>query len=131
MDEGLVEVIQIGSFHDLCPGPHLKNTAEFAAFKISAEPLPENGMRINGWCHTSKDELKHFLKKLDNYTEPSQIGEKRALWKGPIWLPAGIKLRNQLILFLKKEWFMEVCLEIAAPATDNRLELHRTSASRK
>ncbi len=119
LEDGLVEIIQIGSFHDLSPGPHLKNTAELAAFKISVEELPEKGMRITGWCAASKEELKQFLKKLDEYTEPAIIGEKMGYWKGPIWLPPGIQMRNQLIQFLKKEWFNGI-LEIAAPLEADR-----------
>jgi hypothetical protein len=40
-DEALVELIQIDSFYDLSTGPHLKNTAELASFKIEIEDLGE------------------------------------------------------------------------------------------
>ena len=73
-------MIEIGPFHDLSPGPHLKNTAELAAFKISLETLPDQVFRITGWCHESKEELKHFLKKLDQYIDPQQLGEQMGLW---------------------------------------------------
>lgn len=125
MVEGLVELIQIGNFHDLCPGPHLKNTAELAAFKIVAEPLPENGMRINGWCEKSKIELKQFLKRLDEYNEPDRLGEQMGLWKGEIWLPPGLKMRRELIQFLKKMWFAGAT-EVSGPETADRMELHRS-----
>lgn len=125
LEEGLVEIIQIGSFHDLSPGPHLKNTAELAAFKISVEALPEKGMRVVGCCHTSKDELKQFLKKVDNYTEPQLRGEKMGLWKGEIWLPQGLKRRQQLIHFLKEQWF-DGALEISGPLEGDRSAMHRS-----
>ncbi len=128
--DGLVQLIQIGPFHDLCPGPHLKNTAELAAFKITAESLPDNGLRIIGWCHRSKDELKQFLKHLDNYTEASVLGEQMGLWKGAIWLPQGLRMRQQLIEFLKRKWFAGA-LEVSGPLTGDRMELHRTLAKPK
>lgn len=128
--DGLVQLIQIGSFHDLCPGPHLKNTAELAAFKISAEILPDNGMRLIGWCHRSKDELKQFLKQLDEYTEAAQVGEQMGLWKGDIWLPPGLRMRQQLIEFLKAKWFAGA-LEISGPLDADRMELHRSIGQSK
>ena len=124
-EEGLVELIQIGKFYDLSPGPHLKNTAGLAAFKISMEPLPENSIRILGWCEQSKDALKQFLKKLDQYTEPAVLGERMKLWKGDVWLPAGLKMRQELTQFLKKKWFVNA-LEIGGPYGADRLELHRS-----
>jgi hypothetical protein len=123
--EGLVELIQIGSFHDLSPGPHLKNTAELAAFKIIAELLPENGMRVVGWCEYSKQELKKFLKVLDEYNEPIQVGERMGFWKSSIWLPPGLKMRQELIQFLKKMWFANG-LEISGPESEDRIDLHRS-----
>lgn len=130
LEEGLVEIIQIGAFHDLSPGPHLKNTAELAAFKISVECLPDNEMRVTGWCHASKEELKQFLKKVENYTEPHLRGEQMGLWKGPVWLPPGIKMREQLIQFLKGQWF-EDALEVSGPAEGNRTEIHRSLGKSK
>lgn len=128
--DGLVELIQIGHFHDLSPGPHLKNTAELAAFKIVAESLPENGMRVVGWCEYSKQELKKFLKVVDEYNDPSQLGERMGFWKGPIWLPPGLKMRQELIQFLKKMWFAHG-VEISGPESENRVELHRSLGAPK
>lgn len=130
LEEGLVDLIQIGSFHDLCPGPHLKNTAELAAFKIEMESLPEGGTRIVGHCHTSKDELKQFLKKLGSYTDHPLRGEKLGLWKGPIWLPLGLKMRQKLIDFLRREWF-DGALEISGPDDGDRLAMHRSLGKEK
>ncbi len=123
--KGLAEIIRIGSFHDLSPGPHLKNSAELAAFKISIEPLPEKGMRINGWCHFSKGELRKFLKKLAAYVDPFKLGEQKGLWRGPIWLPEGLKVLRELIYFLTKEWFVDA-YEISSPLDADRVVLHRS-----
>lgn len=113
-DEPLVQVVQIGAFHNFSPGLHLKNTAELAAFKIKAEPLPDKGMLLTGWCHSSKDELKQFLKALDHYTEPSQIGESLGYWRGDVWYAPGLRVKEKLIQFLKQEWF-QGALEVVCP----------------
>jgi hypothetical protein len=130
VEEGLVELIQIGSFHDLCPAPHLKNTAELAAFKIEAEVLSDKGLRITGWCHHSKEELKKFLKVLAHYTEPAKLGEKMGLWKGEVWFAKGLLWKEKLISFFKKEWF-EGAFEILGPVEADRLELHRSIGKEK
>lgn len=130
LEEGLVELIQIGTFHDLCPGPHLKNTAELAAFKISVEQLPDGGTRISGSCHSSKEGLKQYLKKLAEYTAPQQLGEQMGLWKGSVWLPQGLKMRQYLIDYLKKEWFIDA-LEVSGPFDADRMDLHRSMGKSK
>lgn len=125
VDKELVELIQIGDFCDLCEGPHLKNTAELSAFKIEMEALPDRGMRITGWCHVSKDDLKVFLKKLDHYEEPAKRGEKMGLWQGSIWLDTGLKYKFHLIQVLKK-YLAPGALEVSVPADSDRLALHRS-----
>lgn len=129
-DEGLVEIIKIGDFHDLSKGPHLKNTFELAAFKIVVEPLGDKRMRITGWCHHSKNELKQFLKQLDAYIEPQKIGESMGLWSGLIWLSKGLVLRQKLIQFLKKEWFVDA-FEIQGPFVEDHYELHKRQGQKK
>lgn len=124
LEGDLVELIQIGEFADLCEGPHLKNTAELAAFKLAAEDLGEKEMRLVGWCHGSKDELKRFLKLVDRYVEPRVVGEKRGLWRGDVWLPAGIQMRERLVAFLRKRLFGGA-LEVSGPVGVDRVEMHR------
>jgi hypothetical protein len=115
---GLVELIQIGSWAHPSEGPHLKNTAELAAFKLEL-----SGNVLSGFCHTSKEELKQYLKMLASYTEPHVLGERRRFWQGDLWLPEGLKMRERLIEFLKKEWG---ALEVAGPVRADLLPLHRT-----
>lgn len=129
-EEGLVDLIQIGDFYDLCPAPHLKNTAELAAFKISAEALPEKGLRLVGWCEKSKDGLKKFLKKIEHYVDPERLGEQMGWWKGPVWLPPGLEMRQSLIRFLKKKLFCGA-LEISGPVESDRTVMHRSMGASK
>lgn len=126
----LVEIVQIGSFHDLSPGPHLKNTAELAAFKIKAEPLPEKGMRLTGWCHRSKDDLKRFLKQLDRYVDPICLGETQGYWKGDVWLEGGLRKREKLIQFFRGQLFCGT-LEISSSWNGDCFDSHRAQGVAK
>ncbi len=128
--DGLVEVVQIGEFHNLSPGPHIKNTAELAAFKIEASALPDQKMSITGWCHNSKEALKQFLKQLATHVEPAQIGEGMGLWKGDVWLPKGLELREKLVQFLKREWF-NGAYQISAPLDADPFKTHRLQGQNK
>jgi hypothetical protein len=124
LDKELVELIQIGSFYDLCEGPHLKNTAEIAAFKIELQSLPEGVWRVEGWGHYSKELLKQFLKKLSQYTDPQKLGEKMGFWQGSVWLAPGLAVKSKLLRKLK-EFLAEDALEVSAPKTSDRMELLR------
>lgn len=121
--EGLVEVIQMGNFFDLSFGPHLKNTNEIGAIKIRLE-----GNKIIGFADVSKQNLKQFLKKLDQYVSGEEKGEQLGLWKGPIWFQAGISARNEIQQFLKKEWFTGA-IEVSVSA--DRENAHRSLGKNK
>ncbi|MBU6384184.1 MAG: hypothetical protein KGQ49_06150 [Verrucomicrobia bacterium] len=129
-DEPLVQVIQIGDYYNYSPGRHVKNTAELSAFKIKAELLGEGRMRITGWCHQSKGDLKSFLKRLESYREPRHVGEMMGYWKGDVWYAPGIRVREKLIQFLKEEWF-DGGLEIEGPSQADPFVQHRLHQSRK
>jgi hypothetical protein len=134
-DEGLVEIIQIGSFIDLSYGPHLKNSHELSSFKLwPIETLQKGEYRIAGCAFDRKEDLKEFLKKFRAYKEKSHlwIGEKKSLWKiwqrEVIWLQAGLKGRSDLIELLKEHLFKE-SLEIGSSSLEDRLEMHANLAS--
>jgi len=130
-EKGLIELIQIGAFHDLCAGPHLKNTAEAAAIKLLAiEPLEEKGIRITGSAHISKQALKDFLKKVKEYEEhrPSKVGEKMGLWKmlsdkEKVYLPKGIEVRRRVLEVLKKQFF-KGATEVSFEGRGERISKH-------
>ncbi|MBX9744148.1 MAG: hypothetical protein K2X08_02935 [Chlamydiales bacterium] len=99
----LVELIEMGSFHQLTQGFPLNSTAELKAFKIiSLKTLPNQGLRVEGIAASSKEELKVFLKKLSNFKENNycSIGEKMGFWiykdDGMIWLEKGIEARQKI-----------------------------------
>ncbi|EKE08507.1 MAG: threonyl-tRNA synthetase [uncultured bacterium] len=111
LEDSTVELVQIGKYIDFCPGPHLKNTFELGAFRLQLEPLAEK-VRISGTCHWSKGQHKQFLKLLANRISPEKKGEMLGFWIEDIWLKRGLEARDNLIYFLKKEWF-EGALEVA------------------
>lgn len=99
----LVELIEMGPFHQLTQGPLLSSAAELKAFKlISLEILPNQGLRIEGTAAFSKEELKTFLKKLSNFKENNyrSIGEKMGFWiykdDGMVWFEKGIEARQKV-----------------------------------
>lgn len=133
-EEGLVDIIQIGTFHDLSEGPHLKNSNELAFFKLlSLEPFGDKGLRLSGAVHHSKQELKDLLRKIAAYGEKNHliVGEKRGLWavldEEIIWKEKGLKLRSQLVEILKKRFFPGA-LEISGPLDAERPDLYRRMA---
>ncbi len=135
--EGLVELIQIGSFTDLCEGPHLKNTSELGAFKIlSIEPMEEQVVRITGCVYPSKQELKDFLKRFRDYSEINhlKIGQRIGFWlvveEGIVWTGKGIKAREKLIEFFKRQLWPREIQEISAPLSAARPELYAAIAEK-
>lgn len=134
-DQGLVEIIQIGSFIDLSLGPHLKNSHELSSFKLwPIETLQKGEYRISGCAFEKKEDLKEFLKKFRSYKEKSHlwIGEKESLWKiwqgEVVWLPNGLRARRNFIELLTEHLFKE-SLEISLYSLEDRLEIHANLAS--
>jgi threonyl-tRNA synthetase len=130
-EKGLIELIQIGAFHDLCLGPHLKNTAEAAAIKLlEIELLDGKGIRITGSAHISKQALKEFLKKVKDYEEncSSKVGERMGLWKvlaneEKVTLAKGIEMKRRVLDFLKKQLF-QGATEVSFEGRGERISKH-------
>jgi threonyl-tRNA synthetase len=128
--EGLVELVQIGSFHNLSPGPHLKNTAELAAFKLlSIEFLESKVIRIRGSASPSKKELREFLKKQELYAACCHQKLGAGLWVdldgAVIWQGQGLRLKGQVVEFLKRRLFLDAVEVAGSPKLgEDRFEFH-------
>ncbi|MBS0626463.1 MAG: hypothetical protein JSS32_10480 [Verrucomicrobia bacterium] len=101
IEGNLVELIEIGTFHQLSEGPHLESTGELGAFKLlSLEPLPDQGIRISGVAAESKEELKEYLKKLSAYRALGDLGQNQGFWRtyeeGLVWTEKGIEIRERI-----------------------------------
>ncbi len=110
-----------GDFIDLCRGPHVKTTGEVKAFKLLSvagaywrgdenRPMLQ---RIYGTAFESEDELKEYLRRLEEAKrrDHRKLGRELELFDfydeiGPglvIWHPKGAMVRSILEDFLKKE----------------------------
>jgi hypothetical protein len=128
--DGLVEIVQIGAFHDLSPGPHLSNTSELNFFKLwPMEKLGDGLFRLPGCAFPSKEELKQFLKKLRDYPSISheRVGLKKSLWRlleaQVAWLPAGLSLRGGVVEVIRTHLF-QGAVEVSFPNPGSRKEIH-------
>jgi alanyl-tRNA synthetase len=132
--EGLVEVVQIGSYHNLSPGPHLSSTSGLAAFKLWPMKKIEVGVyRLSGCAFPTKEELKQFLKDWRDYPEKSheRAGLKKSLWRllgaQVVWLPGGQALRKGVVETVRANLFhgaLEVNMD--APAGADRTNLYKS-----
>jgi hypothetical protein len=107
----LVSVIQIGTFSDLAEGPFCSSLREVGAFRITAlKFLGDGEIRIEGSAFSTKEELKNFLRRLAKYSEENHLvrGEALKFWQLQdgqlLWLPRGLKLRENLLALLKKSF---------------------------
>lgn len=115
-----VSVYKTGGFIDLCRGPHLENSAQVGAFKLTKlagaywrgdEKNPQM-QRVYGVAFATPEELKHYL----NMIEEAEKRDHRKLGKEldlfvfsdlvgsglPMYTPRGTILRNQLDQFVQE-----------------------------
>ena len=128
----LVEVVQIGRFHNLSPGPHLSCSSQLNAFKLwPMKKLGDNVYRLSGCAFPTKEELKKFLKSLRDYPEKSheRIGIQKSIFRllngEVVWLPAGLKMRKEVMELVRESLFQDA-LEIRLLSTADRKTLHKS-----
>ncbi len=135
-DDGLVEIVQISSFHNLSPGPHLSCTSALSAFKLwPMKKIETQVYRLSGCAFPSKEELKQFLRNWRDYPEKSheRAGLKKSLWRlfgaQVVWLPDGQALRKEVIEAVRANLFLgalEVSMDL--PVGADRPNLYRLLA---
>ena len=120
LEDGTITTYTQGAFTDLCRGPHLPNTADIKAIKLTAvagaywrgdETRPML-TRIYGITFPKKKMLDEYLALMEEAKKRDhrKIGKELELFmfsdtvgKGlPLWLPRGTALRLRLEDFLKK-----------------------------
>ena len=120
LEDGTITTYTQGAFTDLCRGPHLPNTGDIKAIKLTAvagaywrgdEKRPML-TRIYGITFPKKKMLDEYLALLEEAKKRDhrKIGKELELFmfsdtvgKGlPLWLPRGTALRLRLEDFLKK-----------------------------
>ncbi|MFA7115773.1 MAG: threonine--tRNA ligase [Bacteroidales bacterium] len=120
LEDGNITFYTLGSFTDLCRGPHLRDTSVIKAIKLISiagaywRGDEKNKMltRIYGVTYPKKKLLTEYLDMIEEAKKRDhrKIGKEMELFafsprvgQGlPLWLPKGADLRQRLIDFLSK-----------------------------
>ncbi|MDR2971870.1 MAG: threonine--tRNA ligase [Bacteroidales bacterium] len=144
LEDGQITLYQLGTFTDLCRGPHLFDTASIKAVKLlntagaywRGDEKRKQLTRIYGITFPKKKELDDYLFMLEEAKKRDhrKLGKElelftfsQAVGAGlPIWLPKGTELRERLEQFLKKVQKKYGYQQIICPHIGN-VELYKTS----
>ena len=144
LENGNISFYEMGSFIDLCAGPHLPSTDFIKSVKITKiagaywRGNEKNKMltRVYGISFPSKEQLQEYLFNLEEAKKRDhrKIGKDLDLFYFdeevgmglPLWAPKGEALRQNLIEFLKKLQRKAGYQHVASPHI-GRKELYVTS----
>jgi threonyl-tRNA synthetase len=130
-EDGL-SAYQQGDFIDLCRGPHAPSTGFIKAFKIMkfaaaywrADQSKQQLQRLYGIAFPSKKELDAFvkLKEEAEKRDHRKLGKELELFMmhefspgSPFFLPNGTIIYNELVRFIREQYFKRNYLEIITP----------------
>jgi threonyl-tRNA synthetase len=116
-ENNLLPIVQIDSFYDYCYPPYVPLSSDIPAFKILSITkervnIPGSGLitvtRIAGTAAHDKDHLKKFIKRLEEakLNDCRRLAEEKDLFlvgNPTIWLPKGMKIRETITSWWKKE----------------------------
>lgn len=136
-EEAEISFYQQGEFIDLCAGPHIQNTGQIKAFKLTSlagaywRGNVENIMltRIYGTSFPKKKMLDEYLERIEEAKKRDhrKIGKEMELFtfmdEGPgfpFFLPKGMILKNTLIQYWRELHTREGYQEISTPTILNR-----------
>jgi len=144
LEDGTITLYQLGTFTDLCRGPHLYDTSSIKAIKLlntagaywRGDEKRKQLTRIYGVSFPKKKELDDYLLMLEEARKRDhrKLGKElelftfsQAVGAGlPIWLPKGAELRERLEQFLKKVQKKYGYQQIICPHIGN-VDLYKTS----
>ena len=134
----------IGEFEDLCKGPHLENTGEVGAFKLTkvagaywrGDEKREMLTRVYGVAFATEEELEEYLKKQEEAKarDHRKLGRELDLYCNsplvgsglPLFTPRGTVLRDKLNEFTQgyrlRCGYKKVCIPHIA-----NIDLYKTS----
>ena len=119
--DAVISFYRQGEFTDLCAGPHIQNTGELKAFKLTQiagaywRGNEKNKMlqRIYGTSFADKDQLKAYLDRIEEAKkrDHNKLGRELGYFTTvdyigqglPIMLPKGAKVMQTLIRFVEDE----------------------------
>jgi len=120
-EEAVISFYRQGEFTDLCAGPHLENTGELKAYKLTQvagaywRGSEKNKMlqRIYGTSFPDKDQLKAYLDRIEEAKkrDHNKLGRELGYFTTvdyigqglPIMLPKGAKVLQTLMRFVEDE----------------------------
>lgn len=144
LEDGTITFYEQGEFTDLCRGPHIPNTGDVKAVKLTnlagaywrGDVDSEQLTRIYGISFPKQKLLEEYLerveeaKKRDHKKLGKQLGiymMDQMIGQGlPVWLPNGTVIRRKLEEFLREEQKKRGYQEVITPHIGN-LELYKTS----
>jgi threonyl-tRNA synthetase len=138
-----VSTYSIGSFTDLCAGPHVRRTSECKHFKLTSiagaywRGNERNPMlqRIYGTVWPTKDELEEYLHNIEEAKKRDhrKVGRELELFMThewmpgvPFWLPKGTVIYNTLQEKMRRLLARSGYVEVKAPLLASS-ELFKTS----
>ena len=142
--EEIVSFYETGAFTDLCRGPHLENTGEIGAFKLTkiagaywrGDEKNKMLQRIYGVAFRTEEELASHLQMLEEAEKRDhrKLGKELGLFvfsdlvgKGlPLWTPKGAVIRREIERFIVDEEIKRGYRHVYTPDIAN-LNLYRTS----
>jgi len=120
LQDGTISFYQLGTFTDLCRGPHLPGVAPIKAVKLLSiagaywrgDETRKQLTRVYGITFPKQKMLEEYLQMLEEAKQRDhrKLGKELELFMFsqkigpglPMWLPRGTQLRNRLESFLKK-----------------------------
>ncbi|CDW83862.1 threonyl-trna [Stylonychia lemnae] len=131
-EEALDLIYKIGEFIDLCTGPHLSQTGQVKAFKITkhssaywlGDQKKESLQRVYGISFLSKDEMKAYEKAKEAAlkNDHRNIGQDQSLFffnkfspGSAFFLSHGAKIYNKLVDLMRNEYLRRGYQEVLSP----------------
>lgn len=144
LEDGTITLYESGGFVDLCRGPHVPDTSQIKAIKLTSiagaywrgDEKRKQLTRIYGITFPKSKELEDYLhlleeakkrdhrrlgKELEIFTFSQKVGSGL-----PLWLPKGAELRERLETYLKKVQKEAGYQPVITPHIGN-VELYKTS----
>ncbi|MBO6586624.1 MAG: threonine--tRNA ligase [Gracilimonas sp.] len=144
LDDGTITFYTQGDFTDLCRGPHIPNTGDVKAVKLTSlagaywrgDNESKQLTRIYGISFPKQKMLEEHLTRLEEAKKRDhrKLGKELGIYmidnmvgSGlPMWLPNGTVLRRTLEAFLRDEQKKRGYKEVITPHIAN-IELYKTS----
>lgn len=144
LEDGDITFYKQGNFTDLCKGPHIPDTGQIKAVKLTSlagaywrgDEDSEQLTRIYGISFPKQKLLDQYLTQLEEARkrDHKKLGKELGIYmidsmigQGlPVWLPNGTIIRRTLEDFLREEQKKRGYKEVITPHIGN-LELYRTS----